>query len=206
MLGWYEVEHAGMYTLQLSNLCGISSDSIMVLFEDQIALLDLEDRYDWCEGDSILLDATQSFPAEYHWSSGDATPMLLVTEPGQYTVQVFAPCNVASHETIIEKSGDCLPIPAFYFPNVFSPNGDNINDQFTFSVGQEVEIVSASAMIYDRWGNQVFSANAFPFAWDGDFEDKLLMPGAYVYVVKISYKARGQIQHVSYSGDVTLIR
>ncbi|CAN0576832.1 unnamed protein product, partial [Ectocarpus sp. 12 AP-2014] len=60
------------------------------------------------------------------------------------------------------------------FPNVFSPNGDGINDYFQ---GEFTGVSSFTFMIYDMWGNLVFStANDFNdlpinWGWDGTYSN-----------------------------------
>jgi len=50
------------------------------------------------------------------------------------------------------------------YPNIFTPNGDNVNDIFKFGIGN---ITLQSAIIYNRWGEKMFEWMA-PFAgWDG---------------------------------------
>ena len=46
----------------------------------------------------------------------------------------------------------------FYSPDVFSPNGDNINDEFKVSV---VGYDTFELFVFDRWGNQLFSTVFF---------------------------------------------
>lgn len=56
--------------------------------------------------------------------------------------------------------------PAFviYIPNVFTPNGDGLNDDFQ---PKGVGIVKFSMQIFDRWGHQVFKTDDFEKTWDG---------------------------------------
>jgi len=52
----------------------------------------------------------------------------------------------------------CLSIVAIdaieiYIPNVFSPNGDQVNDRFLFQSNTENTMIESMA-IYDRWGSR----------------------------------------------------
>ncbi len=47
-----------------------------------------------------------------------------------------------------------------YIPNVFSPNGDGINDRLVISAASEVEEIE-SMEIFDRWGNMVCAMREF---------------------------------------------
>ncbi len=49
---------------------------------------------------------------------------------------------------------------SFYAPNAFSPNGDGINDCFRMC-GSGIDSENYSMIIYDRWGQAVFTSNFF---------------------------------------------
>ena len=93
-----------------------------------------------------------------------------------------------------------------YVPNVFSPNDDGINDVFSVSVGSDLQVTSMHGSIYDRWGNLVYSDEAIPFIWDGYFAEEIVMPGVYVYRIKVKYIDQGVETEVVLAGDVTLVR
>lgn len=57
-----------------------------------------------------------------------------------------------------------VPNSKVYFPNAFSPNGDNINDTFSFE-GDFAKYMSVK--IFDRWANLVYSSTDVNFEWDG---------------------------------------
>jgi gliding motility-associated-like protein len=61
-----------------------------------------------------------------------------------------------------------IPPPYVDVPNVFSPNGDNVNDEWVFislDFVAEVEIT-----ILNRWGNIVYEQKAASPSWDGKVE------------------------------------
>ncbi len=94
----------------------------------------------------------------------------------------------------------------FYFANVFSPNGDGANDRF-FPQGVGSFPVQ-HFMIYDRWGEIVFSetnisVNDAQAGWDGTFKGQALKPDVYVYVMDAVCESGTQVM---IRGDVTLIR
>jgi gliding motility-associated-like protein len=70
-------------------------------------------------------------------------------------------------------------------PNVFTPNGDGINDVFRIT-GANVSDIQAH--IYDRWGNIVYyfwGVNGF---WDGRTwpAGEVCSDGTYYYIIKIT--------------------
>ncbi|MDX1406838.1 MAG: gliding motility-associated C-terminal domain-containing protein, partial [Saprospiraceae bacterium] len=94
-----------------------------------------------------------------------------------------------------------------YIPNVFSPNGDGINDFFTAYGGEQVkEIVELE--LFDRWGELVFRTQHIPISepelgWDGFFRKEVMNPAVFVYVIKICWLDGYE---GIFAGDVTLIR
>ena len=199
-------DQAITYHLLISNVCGTSRDSLVVEINADIPVIDLDAQQVWCPGEEISLDATQPFLATYLWSNGDDQARIVVTTPGVYSVAVTAPCAAASRQVEIVEGDDCTSGDNIYIPNVFSPNDDQVNDVFTLSFGSDVEVTSIDGSIYDRWGNLVFASTVVPFVWNGRFNDEAVMPGVYVYRIKVDYRVLGEEQEKLLSGDVTVVR
>lgn len=94
-----------------------------------------------------------------------------------------------------------------YFPNIFTPNGDENNDHFNVTIGPGAVSVM-DFYILDRWGNVVYSIpNEFvpseASAWDGRRSGEFVNPGVYVYAARVKF-IDGKI--IQYGGDVTVIR
>ncbi len=96
---------------------------------------------------------------------------------------------------------------AVYIPNIFSPNGDGVNDFFTITGGQDLTAVKDLTII-DRWGNQVYQQNASASrdsnkGWDGQSKGKKASTGGYLYTANL-FMDDGKERAIS--GMVTLIR
>lgn len=93
-----------------------------------------------------------------------------------------------------------------YFPNVFSPNGDGINDKFNAN-GRQDHFTVSTLSIFDRWGGLLWEEYDFlPDAasgWDGTSRGQIVPAGVYVWMCEI-LKADGTTER--FSGDVTLVR
>ncbi len=66
----------------------------------------------------------------------------------------------------------------------FSPNGDNVNDQFTI-VGIE-SFPRNKVIVFNRWGNQVYERDGYANdaeAFQGRWKGKTLPEGSYYYVI-----------------------
>lgn len=90
------------------------------------------------------------------------------------------------------------PDPVVIMPNVFTPNGDGINDTFyADSVYYRVD----EFLIYDRWGILVYSAKPGK-AWDGrTTSGTSCVDGTYYYVFRYSWGSEGR----AVTGFVTLL-
>ena len=202
-------DQPAIYSLQLSNDCGTVSDQFVLNYDTRIPQLNSDASIPWCEGDVILLDATQPFDATYSWSTGAISPVIQVSSPGLYSIDVSTPCSTASQNIDVVPGTDCV-VPEVHnniaIPNVFSPNGDGINDLFYVSFGADLQVTEMTGSIYDRWGNLVFSSVSNPFSWDGQFDGEDLLPGVYVYTIQITYLDQGAERERKFAGDITLVR
>lgn len=71
--------------------------------------------------------------------------------------------------------------PVLVMPNVFSPNGDGVNDTFDAVFIQDV--FNPQLWIFDRWGEQLFYTVDLTKGWDGTFEGEQRPNGSYHYFV-----------------------
>lgn len=103
--------------------------------------------------------------------------VMLVSQNGSCSDTVYLQVIVTEPEVIIEPE-----LPPFYLEptNVFSPNGDQSNDVYTFIMNG---IQSIDILISNRWGEPVFEVVGQPdFEWDGkDPTGKDCTEGVYFY-------------------------
>ena len=93
------------------------------------------------------------------------------------------------------------PAAHLYFPNAFSPDGDGVNDTFG-PVGHYID--SFEMTIFDRWGEAIFTTDAFGREWTGDVNGAdAATTGVYIY----KYRATGHyFPAVEGYGHVTLLK
>ncbi len=156
----YYVTNQGSYWLEVSNICGIASDSIDIEYIS-IQDLDLGNDTTLCKLDTLILDATTP-NALYQWQDYSYQPTFEVTEKGIYTVTVLVDICL-KQDTIIVDEVDCNV--ALDMPNIFTPNGDGLNDVFTPISIKAIESINTT--IYNRWGIKVFESNDLNIGWDG---------------------------------------
>jgi gliding motility-associated-like protein len=92
------------------------------------------------------------------------------------------------------------PIQRIYVPNVFSPNGDRINDEFLiYNEGYDYNII-----IFDRWGRRVFEGNNTQI-WNGRINNtgEEVPEGAYAWRLTAFNFTTGPF---NLAGTVTVLR
>lgn len=94
----------------------------------------------------------------YRWHDGSTESSLTISEPGEYWVLVKNSCGSAS-DTVFVVEPDCSE---FEIPNIITPNGDGFNDTFVAVCGDG----RWSLVVYDRWGNMVYSDGVYKNDWD----------------------------------------
>ena len=95
--------------------------------------------------------------------------------------------------------------PAVQLGNVFSPNGDGINDYFTPINMRAVRLESFT--VYDRWGNLLFTQDQDPVRlWDGSTRNGPAAEGVYFYVLKGEYILLEAPEYIEMAGSLTLMR
>jgi gliding motility-associated-like protein len=91
-------------------------------------------------------------------------------------------------------------------PNVFTPNGDGINDEFKVSYKS---LVSFSAKVYNAWGRLVYSWTDPAQGWDGTIGGNPAAEGTYFYYIEAvgaDKDEKGNPISYVYKGDINLLR
>ena len=72
--------------------------------------------------------------------------------------------------------------------NVFTPNGDGMNDFFEFPVENKL-MPCTEFEVYNRWGNLMFISQGNVHSWDGTtFDGQQVPDGIYFYTLKVNSK------------------
>ena len=70
---------------------------------------------------------------------------------------------------------------ALIIPNVFSPNGDNIND--TWTITNIEKYPTARIEIFNRYGQSIFVSTGYQNNWKGTYAGKDLPVGTYYWII-----------------------
>ena len=164
-------------------------------------------------GHSVLLNTQSSLPE----ASASWTPAIHLSCPACLSTQAM-PVYDQSYIVEAMTEGGCTArdtitirvdrTAVYYVPNVFTPNGDQVNDDFTFSPDPLTITAVTEVLIFDRWGGIVSQKSSLPseyimVLWDGETKHGPAPAGTYVYAITYSLADESK-QHIR--GDVTLIR
>ena len=204
-----QVREPGFYTLQISNNCQMITDSVRVSGSTFPISVDLGPDYKLAEGkqERIFYSSDVSNEYELLWET-DSTllldcntceqPVLTALGPGKVVLTLTDVFGCTATDTLfidVEKIRDV------WMPNVFTPNGDGIN---------EILYLQGTALadfrnfrVVDRWGQQVFfkdvgSINQKMDGWKGEKAKS----GVYYWGVEIIYPDNSREQK---TGHVTLV-
>jgi len=141
-----------------------------------------------CINDSIQLEATGGISAVWSPSEGmtnpdSYTPFVGPTETTVYTVTVKNTyCeNQDSVMVIVDLCLEGLTNPV---PQIITPNGDDINDYWEIEHIDYFELNNLK--IFNRWGNEVYSASPYLNEWHGQSKNGIDLPdGTYYYILNL---------------------
>ena len=89
-------------------------------------------------------------------------------------------------------------------PNVFTPNNDNINDQFNIVISDWSQVKNIEATIWNRWGGVIYNyENTNDNGWNGTYKGTDCPDGVYFYIFRVQTNSN---QSFEYNGTVTLLR
>lgn len=139
---------------------------------------------------------------------GTSTPSVAITSNAP-TIDVilnvtdFAGCEIERRKTVDNPD---LESSTIKFPNVFSPNGDAINQNFNIvfddsTIDGEAQVTTFR--VYDRWGELLYNNENPTVGWDGSFKGEIVPPDIYAYYIEVSIP--GCVSR-SKKGNVTVIK
>ncbi|MCX6266671.1 MAG: gliding motility-associated C-terminal domain-containing protein [Bacteroidetes bacterium] len=179
------------FTIEPDSVIYRTNPNIQVAFPD--SMRQYITNWTWNFGDSIKVPNMNPVSHTY----GDTT------KPGQITIKLtftdLNGCDTSITNIVTLKTAE------LNIPNVFTPNGDHVNDRFAIQLMDDQEkdfrvaYLGNEFMVYDRWGRKIFNqANYKSEDWDGE----RVSDGTYFYILKLT----GQYGDEVIKGSVTILR
>lgn len=164
-------------------------------------------------GESTTLTVIGCEDCTYEWfpPNGTITPATGATvtatpdEAGTHSYEVEVTQNGCMQIVIIEvRVEDPLcDVDHIYVPNAFTPNGDNQNDLMRVRSNFADQITEFRFIIYNRWGQEVYSSTNISESWDGTIEGDDLEPDVYGYWLRVICPTG---QELIQQGNITILR
>jgi gliding motility-associated-like protein len=149
---------------------------------------------------TVTLQETNAVLQGWTWDFGDgqqgigSTVNHQYTQPGLYYITLQArnaeDCMAGDRIGPIE-----VRVPDLFIPNVFSPNGDGVNESYQIGYTGDQPY---NLEIRDRWGDIVFKSTHKTQGWDGQLGGNAAPDGVYYYFLRIG-------DH-DYAGSLSLLR
>ena len=143
----------------------------------------------------------------YEWtfgdggSSNDRNPLHEYTEIGTFKVTLIVTDQYGCKDTTVTWIDTYLN-SEIETPNIFTPNGDGVNDKF---VPIKLKgIIEIEGHIYNRWGLLMYNWDQLGMWWEGRTnQGDECVAGTYFYIIK----AKGiDAKEYEFKGHVTLLR
>lgn len=152
-----------------------------------------------CEGEPLVLNARNGSSNAYTWENGLILPDRTITEAGNYRVMIMNDCSISMREFKVQvKNCPCN----VYVPTAFTPNNDGLNDLFKPAV--QCFVRNYRLVVFNRYGQQVFSTTDPTKGWDGFVGPYRQQTGTFVWMLE--YTNPGTRQVNSRKGTVVLLR
>lgn len=163
--------------------CPVGKDSVFTssLSNPQIFV---PDNFEVCPGEPVAATVSSDLPnSTFVWNpgnlTGSANTLYSNTTTTYYVYAQNGSCISETDSFVVDMSLACF----VEVPNIFTPNGDQINDYF--SLVSYAGIYSLEIDIVNRWGNMIRSFSKPDFQWDGkDTFGNEVVEGVYFYRLK----------------------
>jgi gliding motility-associated-like protein len=208
------LKQAGKFTIRLvvldSNTCKVRDTLEKNIVVNLQAYADFIMQRDSCSLDVVFrnLSNTNNVPLIWRFGDGDSSkefsPSHQYAVTGTYKVNlIFNQGNFCADtaENVYFIDGDSGQ--QVVIPNVFTPNGDGINDCYQVT-GVSQKCDEYHILIFNRWGIPVYENTNGNWCWDGKNQGGEDIPqGVYYYIITIKKKNGYQRKD---HGTITLIR
>lgn len=186
----------GNYSLKATNRCNQQEVQIAIKLRPPVMINEVESRT-VCSGETLTLSIPDTNNLNsVIWTTGDTARHIEITAAGIYFVDIIDSFGCSQQDSI--QMNDLCP-GLVGSPNVFSPNGDGVNDEFCIDLEN---IIDYKIYLYDRWGVRVFQSDNQSTCWDGSIRGQKASSGTFYYVIETE---DAQNEKASYRGSFTLL-
>lgn len=166
----------GLYWVQWTNSAGCSKRDSLYINSETPPYVTIDSAFTMCGTETIpVYGSGYDSTVTLLWNTGATTDTIFVNTPGTYSLVVTNGCSSDTASTQVIQ----IPVlNADQLPNVFTPNGDglndvyDLNDAFYYSNAFHVQI-------FNRWGSKVYDTQDPQINWTA----KNLSDGVYYMAI-----------------------
>lgn len=202
------------YRIRYTDVCGNESPASLEacalkltadLLDDNSISLTWTPYQGWTQGASgyVVEKYTEDGLLLQTFQAGNNTSYIDQSDDFDYQTFVYVVKAIPVENGIGQAQSNAVAIlkdPNLFHPTAFTPNGDNLNDNFTV-FGQYV--VNFEMKIFNRWGELLFTTDNLAAGWDGTFRGNEMPEGTYTFIAHITDRAGRTFKR---SGSVLLLR
>ncbi|MBX3163573.1 MAG: gliding motility-associated C-terminal domain-containing protein, partial [Bacteroidetes bacterium] len=188
----YCFNQAGTHTIQANvrdeNSCANSIVTHVLVFPQPIADFSYTPTQPIESLDEVQFINTSKNAEKFEWNisvinqtSQEKNTSVLFENTGTYVVALTAQNEKQCLDTAI-KSIYVLPDFTIFVPNIFTPNGDNLNETFKPVVRGQKEY---RFQIFNRWGAKIFETTDTNQDWDGTYNGEECKSDVYVWKITV---------------------
>ncbi len=138
-----------------------------------------------CTGDSIFLNGA--------FQNSEGTFMDTISGPL---------CDTIILTNLTIKPCNC----GFEFPNVFTPNFDQNNDDFGPYIACDLNVLEYNLLVFNRYGILIYESADLTKRWDGKYKGTDQPADVYGWVIRATYLFERKEVSIQRRGDITLVR
>jgi gliding motility-associated-like protein len=190
------IHKAGIYWVNAQKDNCTYTDTFHVRIDNPL-LWHLPADTELCRGNPWLINL-DTISYSLKWQDGNTSKHYSIQKNGTYKLKIYTGCGIYENNIRVNDS-DCSG--TVFFPNAFSPDKDNLNDQF--KIIADLPFQQYDMDIYNRWGERIFETRDPDKGWDGTFKGMACPDGVYFWYAL--YKFPDQTEKIA-KGNVLLIR
>lgn len=202
-------------TVESSDNCGATAtynNYILVLDPPQANFTYMPNPID-IEDTEVDFENNSLYATAFEWLFDDDTPFSYEFEPTHvfpqdanedYNVRLVVSNNIGCRDTVY-KLVTVEDVITFYIPNVFTPDGDDFNEQFMPVMTSGYDPYDYHMIVYNRWGEILFESFNAAVGWNGTYNNGKIVPDG-VYIWHIEFGDTISDEKHEYHGHVTVLK
>jgi gliding motility-associated-like protein len=160
----------------------------------------------------IFLEA--DIVGSYFWDNGSMSRRIRIYDIGTYSVEIYSDTERCPRTLIFDVIPDSCSLEDFaqfeeliyHVPNAFTPNSNQINDEFVPVFSNNDLVREYKFTIFDRWGEPVFVSTEVGEKWTGEFMggDYFVADGVYTWLLE--FRNVWEVDRHGKRGHLTIVR